>query len=550
MEDFLDFSFDLQSKWVSTVASIWIQCTSGSLYTFSIYSDTLKSTQHYDQSTLDIVSVFKDIGVNAGVLSGILYDFAALRTRAGPWLVHLLGAAQCFLGYFLMWAAVTGVIPRPPVPLMCLFMFVAAHAQSFFNTSNVVTGVRNFPNYNGTIVGIMKGFLGLSGAILIQVYRTIFKNKPTSYLLMLSLLPPINTLVLMWFVRIHNTREGDERKYLNMLSLIALVVATYLMAVIILENILSLQILVSIIVFILLIVLLASPLFVAFKAQKKSCNNTSESFPDEASPLIVEPDHLDTEKKDARHDSAKFPMPTDRNIDTNNQRVLQLGENKNLCQAMQTVNFWILFISMACGMGSGLATVNNIAQIGGSLGYTSNETGTLVSLWSIWNFLGRFGAGYVSDYFLHTRGWARPLFMFITLLIMSIGHVVIASGLPAALYAGSVLVGVCYGSQWSLMPTITSEIFGVAHMGSIFNTITIASPVGSYIFSVRVVGYIYDKEASEGYTCTGIHCFMLSFLIMASATILGSLAALGLFFRTKSFYDQVILRRFRYPSRE
>ena len=69
---------------------------------------------------------------------------------------------------------------------------------------------------------------------------------------------------------------------------------------------------------------------------------------------------------------------------------------------------------------------------------------------------------------------------------------VIASGLPGALYAGSILVGICYGSQWSLMPTITSEIFGVGNMGSIFNTITIASPVGSYIFSVRVVGYIYD----------------------------------------------------------
>lgn len=155
MED-LGFKFDLNSKWVSTVASIWIQCTSGSLYTFSIYSETLKSSQHYDQSTLDVVSVFKDIGVNVGVLSGLLYDFAAQRTRAGPWVVHLLGAAQCFLGYFLMWAAVTGVIPRPPLPLMCLFMYLAAHAQSFFNTSNVVTGVRNFPNYNGTIVGIMK----------------------------------------------------------------------------------------------------------------------------------------------------------------------------------------------------------------------------------------------------------------------------------------------------------------------------------------------------------------------------------------------------------
>ncbi|MED6224032.1 hypothetical protein PIB30_079853 [Stylosanthes scabra] len=162
-------------------------------------------------------------------------------------------------------------------------------------------------------------------------------------------------------------------------------------------------------------------------------------------------------------------------------------------------------------MASGLATVNNIGQIGESLGYTIRETAFGTSL-------PVFGRCYVSDQFLHARGWG-------------------------ALYVGSVLVGICYGPQWSLMPTITSEIFGVGNMGSIFNTITIASPVGSYIFSVRVVGYIYDKEVSEGNKCIGTQCFILSFLIMASATVLGSLEALVLFFRTTNYYGQVVHRR-------
>lgn len=372
------------------------------------------------------------------------------------------------------------------------------------------------------------------------MYKATFNNKPMNYLLMLALLPPINTLLLMWFVRIHNTHEGEERKYLNIFSLMSLVITAYLMVVIILENILSLQLFVHIVIVIGLMVLLASLLCIAFKAQERSSTSASESFLDEGSQLIVEPEPLDTEKMDARPDSSSNPL-----LDTKSQRALQLGENLNLVQAVQTVNFWILFVSMACGMGAGLATVNNMGQIGESLGYTSHEISSLVGLWSIWNFLGRFGAGYVSDYFLHTRGWARPLFMVITLLVLSIGLVVIASGLPNALYVGLILVGICYGSQWSLMPTITSEIFGVGHMGSIFNTITIAGPVGSYIFSVRVVGYIYDKEASEGNTCAGTHCFMFAFLIMASATLLGSLTALALFFRTKNFYAEVVLRRIR-----
>nr|POF24349.1 hypothetical protein CFP56_27545 [Quercus suber] len=59
----------LSNKWVATVASMWIQCSSG-VYTFSVYSSVLKSSQGYDQSTLETVAVFRDIGSSAGVLSG------------------------------------------------------------------------------------------------------------------------------------------------------------------------------------------------------------------------------------------------------------------------------------------------------------------------------------------------------------------------------------------------------------------------------------------------------------------------------------------------
>ncbi|XP_057995500.1 protein NUCLEAR FUSION DEFECTIVE 4 isoform X2 [Hevea brasiliensis] len=471
----------LNTKWFSTVASIWIQCTSGSLYTFSIYSPTLKCTQGYDQSTLDTVSVFKDIGANCGFLSGVLYTKATTHHHheptstisSGPWVVLLVGAIQCFAGYFFMWAAVIGLIQTPPVAAMCLFMFLAAHGQSFFNTANVVTSVRNFLNYSGTAVGIMKGFLGLSGAILIQVYQTIFNNKPTLYLLLLALLPSINPMILMWLVRIHSVSEAEEKKYLDSFSVISLVLAAYLMIIIILEHVFSFQFSVRVVAFILLILLLVLPLFVAIKAREKN------------SDIISERNHLvDESKLLARHGATGYrSLPGDPEGDN----CLQNDEDVNLLQAACTVDFWILFLAMACGMGSGLATVNNMGQVGGSLGYASFETNTLISLWSIWNFLGRFGAGYISDYFLHARGWARPLFMVITLAGMTIGHLVIASGLPGALYAGSVLVGVCYGSQWSLMPTIASEIFGGSirgrdhmHWNSLFHV----------IFSDHGIGYI------------------------------------------------------------
>ncbi|KAK1433766.1 hypothetical protein QVD17_10683 [Tagetes erecta] len=513
----------VKNKWMSTVASIWIQCTSGSLYTFSFYSSSLKASQGYDQSTLDTVSVFKDFGANSGVLSGLLYTAVASPSssvtfrgrKGGPWIVLLIGAIQCFVGYFLMWLSVTGTIYRPPVPVMCVFMLLAAHGVTFLNTANVVTGVINFHNHSGTIVGIMKGFLGLSGAILLQVYQTVFNAGPTSYILMLSLLPFLNTLLFMCSVRPYETNEVDEKRNLNGLSLFSIIVAAYLFIIIILKQAVTLSLAAHIVIFSVLVILLASPLYVAVKPQ--STQNFEETDTDR---LLI--------NASSNHDFLE-------------------EHNKNLLQAICTVDFWCLFFTTVTGMGTGLATVNNLAQVGESLGYTSFETSTLVSLWSIWNFVGRFGAGYVSDHFLYKKKLARPVFIAITLALMSVGHCVIASGLPGALYMGSVLVGVFYGSQWSLMPTIASEVFGVLHFGTIFNTITIAGPIGSYVVSVRVVGYIYDREAAQGGIdtdyCTGTHCFRLSFLIMAFSTFLGFMVAMGLFLRTRRFYEQIVLRR-------
>uniref|UniRef100_A0A7N1A875 Nodulin-like protein n=1 Tax=Kalanchoe fedtschenkoi TaxID=63787 RepID=A0A7N1A875_KALFE len=534
-------------KWIATVASIWIQCTCGMSYAFGIYSSLLKSTQSYSQSTLDTVSVFKDIGANAGILSGLLYSAVAVRRGAaasssgvgcrlgGPWVVHVAGAVQCFVGYFLMWLSVQGVIDRPPVMAMCLFMFLAAHAQTFFNTANVVTAVQNFPDYSGTIVGIMKGYLGLSGALLVQMYYAFCNGNPSTFILILALLPTVTTLLLMFLVKAYETGSRDDIKYLNGFSALSVAVAVYIMIVIFLENTLTIPSWGRIVLFTFLLLLVISPLKIAVSAQRDASQTSSSgSNLVDDSQLLVSEHTVDSPSASAKD---------------HQDRLLLIGEDMNLLQAMSTLNFWLLSIAMACGLGSGLATVNNISQIGESLGYTTVERSNLVSLWSIWNFTGRFGAGYVSDYLLHTRGWPRPSIMAITLATMSIGHLIIAFGFTGNLYVGSLLVGVCYGSQWSLMPTITSEIFGVGHMGTIFNTIAVASPLGSYILSVRVVGYIYDKEAAgKGKLCLGTHCFMLSFLIMAFVMLFASFVALVLFYRTRRFYKMLVTRRLERTS--
>ncbi len=375
------------------------------------------------------------------------------------------------------------------------------------------------------LLSLCQGCNGISGAILIQVYDTFYKGEPSTFILMLALLPTFVSLMLMLLVRIYKSNTSDDKKHLNGFSAIALIIAGYLMIMIILENIFSLPSWARNFTFILLLILLASPLGIAIKAQKEDSKRFLKTF--------------NLESNDAAKDQAYHELPSGEGevnaaLDEKN---LSDEEAMNLLQAMCTVNFWLLFIAMICGMGSTQAVINNLSQIGQSLNYTTVEMNNLVSLWSIWTCLGRVGSGYLSDYLLHTRGWTRPLLMAITLATVIIGHIVIASGFPGNLYVGSILMGICDGSQWSLMPTITSDIFGVRHMGTIFNTFGLGCPIGSYIFSVRVIGYIYDMEAGgEDHSCLGTRCFMISFFIMASLALLGFLFAIALFQRTKGFY--------------
>ncbi|KAJ8772151.1 hypothetical protein K2173_027328 [Erythroxylum novogranatense] len=370
------------------------------------------------------------------------------------------------------------------------------------------------------------------------------QRPPSTFLLLLALTPTTVSLVLMSLVRNYDTSTRDDKKHLNAFSSVALIIAAYLTILIILENITSLSLWARTATFTVLLILVASPLGIAIRAQREEYDRFAQALLEGSS---YKPNPLMSSKFSSSRGPGNNPeLPSDEGQagDFSNDERLPVAQDMNLLQAVSTGNFWLLFIAIFCGLGSGLAAINNVSQIGESLGYTTFEINSLVSLWSIWNFLGRFGAGFVSDIFLHRRGWARPLFMAITLAVMTVGHIIVASGFSKNLYFGSVLVGIAYGSQWSLMPTISSEIFGVGHLGTIFNTIAIASPLGSYVCSVRVIGYIYDKTATdEGNKCFGTRCFMMSFMIMGAVAFIGFLVALVLFFRTRRFYETVVIKR-------
>uniref|UniRef100_A0A9I9D3I3 Nodulin-like domain-containing protein n=1 Tax=Cucumis melo TaxID=3656 RepID=A0A9I9D3I3_CUCME len=66
----------------------------------SIFGD-IKSILGYDQTTLNLLSFFQELGANVGVSSGLINEVTP------PWVVLLIGIVMNFFGYFMIWRGVT-----------------------------------------------------------------------------------------------------------------------------------------------------------------------------------------------------------------------------------------------------------------------------------------------------------------------------------------------------------------------------------------------------------------------------------------------------------
>ena len=89
--------------------------------------------------------------------------------RVGLWLGSLIIVA----GYGGLYACASGLVTAT-FPRVILFALLAGNSSPFWDTTCLVTCVRNFPRDRGTIVGIIKAFIGLSASIHSTIFTTFF----------------------------------------------------------------------------------------------------------------------------------------------------------------------------------------------------------------------------------------------------------------------------------------------------------------------------------------------------------------------------------------
>jgi hypothetical protein len=219
----------------------------------------------------------------------------------------------------------------------------------------------------------------------------------------------------------------------------------------------------------------------------------------------------------------------------------RLGEEHTIAQALTSLDFWLMFASFLMGVGTGLAVMNNLGQMGVAMGY--DDVSLFVSMTSIWGFFGRIASGTISEHFIKTRAIPRPLWNAASQVLMAVGYIVMALAMPGSLFIGSVVVGACYGVRLAVTVPTASELFGLKYYGLIYNILILNLPLGSFLFSGLLAGLLYDAEATPvpggGNTCVGAHCYRLVFLIMAVACVVGFGLDVLLCLRTKRVYSKI-----------
>ncbi|KAI3727055.1 hypothetical protein L1987_66864 [Smallanthus sonchifolius] len=545
----------VNNRWLVFVASMWVQSCSGIGFMYGSISPVIKSTMGYNQRQIAMLGVAKDIGDAIGLVPGSLCEVVPI------WVVLFIGVLQNFFGYGLVWLTVNHTLPQFPLWLLCVCIFVGTNGETYFNTGALVSGVQNFPKSLGPVLGILKGFAGLSGAILTQIYIMFNFPDEASIIFVVAVGPTIVIAAVMFLIRPvgghKQARQSDNMSFL-VLYAVCLILAAYLLAVLILQDIVDLNqstltaLTMGLVTLVGLPVLI--PVTLVFFSPKSDSEESLLNEEEKQESLLNEEEKQEGAKtevilSDVENETSSGVdlLPSEKRISHLQAR---LWEDFTLMQALVNADFLLMFLSLVLASGSGLTIIDNLGQMCQSLGYENPHI--FVSMISIWNFLGRVAGGYFSELVVRKYAYPRPVAMAVVQVVMACSLFYYAISGPGAIYIVSVVIGSCYGAHWAIVPSAASELFGLKSFGALYNFLALSTPAGSLIFSGVIASGIYDYEAKiqsatdhhpitddEALKCYGTICYSITCGILSVLCVMAFVLSMVVVYRTKRVYAQL-----------
>ncbi len=177
-------------------------------------------------------------------------------------------------------------------------------------------------------------------------------------------------------------------------------------------------------------------------------------------------------------------------------------------EVTKTPQFYLLWIMYALAATAGLMLIAHLPKIAEAQAQWKAGFWLVVIL-SVFNALGRLGAGILSDKVGRTRA------MMIVFMIQAINMFLFMfyTSIPT-LIIGSALAGLAYGAVFSLFPTTTAEFFGMKNLGINYGMVFTGWGVAG-VFGAMFAAFVKDKTGvyDYGFIAAGV------FLIIATVLV-------------------------------
>lgn len=506
--------------WWSLASIMMLNLIAGTIYAWSSFNSIFKDDEGYglSQSQMELLGTMAHFGNYLALDAGIM------SVKLGTHFTLAYGCSLTFIGYTGLWYAVkfaNGEFPYWALALLCV---IYGHGCGSIDNGSMTTVMSDFPKNRGNVVGCMKGWYGMSGAIVTVIYDALFFPDQSAFLIFLGVYSIVFGSAFVPVVAYTKGLVDDSAQWISfkfrIMSVGIVVFMVYICSVSAnVEKINSfpnmgkplwLGILVSIIV-------VAASLFLFALGGPKAENRGGETG------IALVPE---TTEHEVDEDAPNLPIDV------------------SALQMTTYLDFWILMPILVIGQGAGLLFINNAGQILDAYEGRHLDATSFVAIISCANGFGRLTYGNLSE--AAASRMSRILFLIISCALLSLAYLLVfLVGAPAVEPAGAV-VGFAYGGLWGVQPVILAEIFGSRDYSIKYACSAAAAFCGSLLFSTLLAGRIYDEQArgpnlDDDGNCISSDCYSTTLIIVAVSGVPSIVLGAVLWKRTQWIYNALDL---------
>jgi len=206
--------------------------------------------------------------------------------------------------------------------------------------------------------------------------------------------------------------------------------------------------------------------------------------------------------------------------------------------------FWLLFVCLAIGMGTGLTIMSIAARLCIAKYGDDISIDLFVSLLSISNCFGRILVGWAMNRSEGDKVILSLKCLCACLVLMAASQLLLYISNLTFTFIAAVFIGTSYGGFWTLNPSLVMALFGESHFGKIYACMNLAPTVGSIVLSKYLSSYVYSMHANkQDLTCAGNKCYGLLHLFLAASCVFGSFCGLIMWHRISGSHSRIIFER-------